>query len=297
MKKRKKILLLCSVLFVLAGLGVTIPLLITGEDSSQSSSTDTSLEEVSVSTSSSMESSPTSEETSASLSTQISDEDSSEEDSEDSSENDESSEDISQTSDSMSEVNDSSSPPALPTPTGYLTLGSNSLSIPYGEGESGTCYAFQVPETGVYVLFSQSITTSVEEYDLHYTVNGITNCITSEKTTLSLQKGDVLSFIAYLHDDSLFVEGVFQMDVTITRQLSLGENSLSITDRCAVYFTAPSDGTYVFNASDNVRILCFSSSSLHYEEVTQPLSLTAGQVLELILQGEGEQHCTITISK
>lgn len=134
MKKRKKIILLCSAVFFLAGIGATIPLLVGGEDSSQSSTADTSSTEVSVSMSSPLVESMDS--TSTALSAEESEEVSSAElDSEanESSESVESGDSVAssvenpQSDSTMSALNDSSSPDT--SSVKELVIGENTLLL------------------------------------------------------------------------------------------------------------------------------------------------------------------------
>ena len=307
MTKRKKITLLCIAATAVACLGVAIPLLIAGEDSSQSESSnaDTSSAEVSVSISGSFSTSEeidgeSSNEGENSKESESSEErtsesvENSDETSETSAENNDS---ISQTSDSMSATNDSSSPEAS-SPIELAGLGAHGLSIPSTQGKTGVEYSFAVPETGLYALSSQSVLESEEGLALTYTVEGFTDYVTYEKKTLALKEGEVLLLTAYVYDESLFIDDSFSMDFSITRLLDLGENTLSFTDKCEVYFLPFEDGEYLFTASEGVRILYFSTTSLRNEELTKPLSLTAGMEIRLILQLEDEENeeKTITIT-
>lgn len=298
MTKRKKVILLCLAIAMVAGLGITIPLLVGGEDSSQSSTTDTSSTEVSVSTSNSLlDSTESASEEIHQSSHDVSSEEVSS-DSEEScaidSDSDESSDHVSQTSDSMSEANESSAPETS-SPIVIEGLGSHSLSIPYAQGNKGVVYSFTVPETGLYAISSASITSTEERFALVYTIAGVSEYVTNEKQTLFLQKDDVVLFTAYLYDDFLFIGSNFPMDLSLTRQLALGENDISLVGECVVYFLPPTSGEYIFTASGGVRIFSFSPVTLRNEEITQPLMLTAGIEIRLVLQADGEQQTTVTI--
>lgn len=206
MTKRKKIILLCSAIFFLAGIGATIPLLVDGDNSSQSSTADTSSTEVSVSMSSSFVESieSTSTDSSADESTQTT--------------SSEFSSDSSEASDSSDSANS----------------GDSTASSEESSQLDGTMSAFSD--------FSSLDTSSVKE-------------------------------------------------------LVLGENTLSLIDEQAAFFTPSTDGSYLFTASAGVRIVYFSTVTLRYEEVTGALPLTAGTDLRLILYAEGEQTVTIHIEK
>lgn len=158
MTKRKKIILLCSAILFLAGIGATIPLLVGGEDSSQSSTADTSSTEVSVSISSSFLESveSTSTDSSADESTQIT----STELSSDSAEANDSiediqsggstasSEEISQSDGTMSAFSDSS--PLDTSSVKELVIGENTLPLIDERA------AFFTPSTNGQYLFTTS---------------------------------------------------------------------------------------------------------------------------------------------
>lgn len=300
MTKRKKIILFSAAIVAVTAVGVTIPMLINGEDSSQSSTSDTSSTEVSVSVNTSFSDSTDS------IREEISDEASAENSNKEvnneisneiSGESAESDSNISQTSDSMSETNSSSSP-ETPTPLELTGLGVHSLSIPSQQGTDGVLYAFTAEETGYYGISSQSISKSEERFALIYTLNKTSGYLTDEKQTLELKKGDVLFFTAYVYDASLFVySDPFQMDVTLTRQLVVGDNTLSCLGECVVYFLPSAHGEYLFTASEGVRIFCFSYVIFRYEEITAPLTLTAGTEIRLIFYSESEEPVTVTITK
>ena len=286
MTKRKKIILLCLAIGAIACLGATIPLLFIGEDSAHSSNTDTSSFEVSVSIS---DSSSANEESFHKESSPIQS-DSGEEISSDSEEaskdsTDVNSDSISQTSDSTSEAEDSSSIESA-SPLELVGLGAHGLTVHSIQGERGAQFCFTVPQTGLYAISSQSILPNEEGIALTYTIGNVSSYVTHEKQTLSLKEGDILLLTAYVYDDSLFVGGSFTMDFSILRLLDLGENTLSLTDSCEVYFTPLTDGEYLFTASEGVRIFYFSTTTLRNEELTTPLSLKAGMEVRLVLQLE-----------
>ena len=301
MTKRKKVILLCLAIATIACLGITIPLLVGGENSSQSSTTDTSSTEVSVSMSTPLfESSESASEAKSEFSSdETSSEDTSSESEETSSneisvDSTQSSEET-QTSDSMSEMSASTSSDTSSVED--LQLCSCQLSIPLANVTTGIEYGFIVPETGMYGICSQSTPQKGEGLALVYTLGGKSGYITSEKQTFFLQKGDFLFLTAYVFDTSLFHDGVFLMDLTVTRQLVLGENILSAFEERVVYFTPPTSGEYLFTASEGVHIYTYSYEHLRNVEVTGPLSLSAGEEIRLVLYADGETTATITITK
>ena len=301
MTKRRKILLLSTVILALAAVGTTISMLIKNGDSSQGSDTDTSSQEVSVSTSSPLASSNETISVEISESNTTSNEDSSE-----SSEINESRESASdesadsnssapQTSDSMSASSDHSSP-EFPSPTQLVSLGAHGLTIPQSQATQGVQFSFTAPETGTYDICSQSIAVGGEDLALVYTLRGDSGYITSERQLFTLQENEIILFTAYVYDSSLFKGNSFVMDLTLTRQLTLGENNLTFSDACVVYFIPPADGEYTFNASEGVYITYYSYDSLKNEVLLTPLTLTAGEELRLVLQTNSETSATITIT-
>ena len=308
MTKRKKVTLLCMATVLVACLGVAFPLLMTGEDSSQSesSNTDASSAEVSVSISGSCSASEegsgesgkesTSDKETSGKDSQTSNEETSSESVQPSSESEAYSDSISQTSDSMSATNDSSSTETS-SPIELTGLGAHGLSVPYSQGKTEATYFFTVPEDGVYAISSQSVTAGEERFALTYTVNGFTDYVTDEKQLLDLKQGDVLLLTAYAYDDSLFVQGSFSIDFSITRQLHVGENTLSVIDeRVVVYFIPTTDGEYLFTASANAKIFYYSALTYRNEELTTALSLTAGVEISLIVQMESEEEERVKIT-
>ena len=175
MTKRKKIILLCSAILFLAGIGVTIPLLVGSEDSSQSSTADTSSTEVSVSMSSSFLESieGTSTDDSANESSQITS-NSSHGDSTEASDGIEelqsdsstvSSEEILQSDGTMSASSDSSSPDT--SSVKELVIGENTLLLINERAASFTPsangqYLFTASE-GTRIVYFSTITLRYEE--------------------------------------------------------------------------------------------------------------------------------------
>ncbi len=295
MTKRKKIILFAAAIVAVTAVGVTIPMLINGEDSSQSSTSDTSSTEASVFiSSSSLESATSESEVSSDTPIGTSEINSSEETSNEISVDSTQSSEETQTSDSMSEMSASTSSDTSSMES--LQLCSCQLSIPLSDVTTGIEYGFIVPETGTYGICSQSTPQKGEGLALVYTLGGESGYITSEKQTFSLQKGDFLFLTAYVYDTCLFHDGVFLMDLTVTRQLVLGENILSAFEECVVYFTPSTDGEYLFTASAGAHIYTYSYEHLRNVEITGPLSLSAGEEIRLVLYADGETTTSITIT-
>ena len=133
-----------------------------------------------------------------------------------------------------------------------LTEGANALQIVNSDNENTVAYTFTATEDSNYTLYSYNACSPYAETltaSISYEIDGERKWVDDTQTLLSLKAGEVVAFSVQVYDESLFVEGAYTIDLTITRVILADEQATVtfIDGEATLCFYPLEAGRYVFD--------------------------------------------------
>ena len=183
-----------------------------------------------------------------------------------------------------------------------LTEGANTLQIVNSDNENTVAYTFTATEDSNYTLYSYNACSPYAETltaSISYEIDGERKWVDDTQTLLSLKAGEVVAFSVQVYDESLFVEGAYTIDLTITRVILADEQATVtfIDGEATLCFYPLEAGRYVFDLSEGAQVMVFSAAAWGYVAVEYLNVNQVNDIVYITIKSDTLERATITLSK
>ena len=181
-----------------------------------------------------------------------------------------------------------------------LTEGTNTLQILQADGLHYVAYTFTADTDGSYLL-SSLLANGAEEDTcaISYVVDEETKWVSNTQTLLSVKAGVTITFTAYVYNESLYLDGIFSLDLTITPVVLAGEQAtVTFVDGQATLCFYPTEaGKYTFTLTEGAQVLLYDPISWGNIAVSSITINEPNTIFCILIQSDTLTEATITLTK
>ena len=186
-----------------------------------------------------------------------------------------------------------------------LTEGTNTLKVKKANGLNYATYTFTADTDSNYLLHSYNAQSPDDAEEnavacaISYVVNEEARWVRNSQTLLSVQAGEVITFTAYVYDESLYVDDVYTLDLTITHVVLAGEQAtITFVDRQATLCFYPTEiGKYTFTLTEGAQVMIYDPVSWGYVAVNYLIINESNNIYYIIIQSDTLVEAAITLTK